>query len=326
MNSLYPLKFKPVYKEKIWGGRKLKNLYGHDFSPLANCGEAWLLSGVPGEQSVVSEGFLEGNELNELVEVYMEDLVGDLVYERYGEVFPILVKLLDTNDYLSIQVHPDDALAQKRHGSYGKTEMWYILDAGPDARLISGFSKAVDQAQYLQYLEQKRLREILNEERAQKGDVFFTPAGRVHALGPDLVLAEIQQTSDVTYRIYDWDRLDHRGMARELHTAQALDAIDFAIPESCKTSYTEKENGSTNLVSAPQFTTNLVHVKNSLRKDYSELDSFVIYLCTEGECDLIYPEGNIRIRAGECVLIPNVMEFILLSPKPMARILETYIV
>ncbi len=326
MNSLYPLKFKPVYKEKIWGGRKLKTLYGHDFSPLANCGEAWLLSGVPGEQSVVSEGFLEGNELNELVEVYMEDLVGDLVYERFGEVFPILVKLLDTNDYLSIQVHPDDKLAQKRHGSSGKTEMWYILDNEPDASLISGFKRAMDKETYLQFLEQKRLREVLNEETVKKGDVFFTPAGRVHALGPGLVLAEIQQTSDVTYRIYDWDRLDHRGMSRELHTEQALDAIDFSIPETYRTLYTEKENGSTRLVSAPQFTTNLISVKNSLRKDYSELDSFVIYLCTEGECDLIYPEGNIRIHAGECVLVPNLMEFILLSPKPMARILETYIV
>jgi len=326
MNSLYPLKFKPAFKDKIWGGRKVQTLFGLDFSPLPNCGEVWLLSGVPGEQSIVSEGFLEGNELNELIEVYMEDLVGDLVYERFGEIFPILVKLIDSNDFLSIQVHPDDELAMKRHGGSGKTEMWYIIDAEKDASLISGFNRPMNKETYLRALEEKRIPEIMNSEKVSKGDVFFTPAGRVHALGPGMVLAEIQQTSDITYRIYDWDRIDHRGMSRELHTEQALDAIDFSIPESYRTLYKEKDNGSVSLVKSPQFTTNLIQISKPLKKDYTDLDSFVIYLCTEGSCELIYPDGSVEIKAGECVLIPNLLDILLLSPKPMARILETYIV
>ena len=218
MNTLYPLKFKPLFLDKIWGGQKIKNVLGQNVGDIPNCGEAWVLSGVNGHQTIVSEGFLEGNELNELAEIYMGDLLGDQVYEKYGTEFPILVKILDTNDYLSIQVHPDDELAMKRHAGNGKTEMWYIIQADDEAELITGFKTKINKQEYLTHLNNKTLKSVLNIEKVKAGEVYYTPAGRVHALGPGMLLAEIQQTSDITYRIYDWDRIDHRGILRELHT------------------------------------------------------------------------------------------------------------
>ena len=225
MNDLYPLKFKPIFKEKIWGGNKIQTVFGMDYSPLANCGEAWVLSGYGDETSVVSNGFLAENQLDELIEIYMGDLVGEAVYEKYGYKFPLLIKILNSSDWLSIQVHPDDKLAESRHNDLGKTEMWYIADAEPGAELISGFNQQMDSELYLSNLKNGTLKEIMNYEKVQKGDVYFIPAGRVHAIGPGLLLFEIQQTSDLTYRIYDFDRVDDKGNPRQLHTDLALDAL-----------------------------------------------------------------------------------------------------
>ncbi len=324
MSLLYPLKFIPLFKEKVWGGEKIRTDLGMDFSPLLNCGEAWVLSGVPGSQTVVSNGFLKGNGLNELVEVYMDDLVGEKAFDRYKEQFPILVKFIDSNDWLSIQVHPDDALAAKRKTGNGKTEMWYIMDAGMGAELISGFNREVNQKVYLDHMEQKRLKEILNVERVQRGDVFFMPAGRVHTLGPGVLLAEIQQTSDTTYRIYDWDRVDSEGKSRELHTEQALDAIDFEVHDTYRTYYKQVENETVNLVDCHAFTTNLLEFNRPLEKNFSYLDSFVIYLCAEGSCKVKYDQGEESLTRGEVILIPAMMENILLSPKPQAKLLEIF--
>ncbi len=202
MSKLYPLKFKPVYKDKIWGGQKINTVLGRDFSPLPNCGEVWVLSGVEGNQTEIEDGFLEGNELNELVEIYMGELVGDKVFEQYGNEFPILIKFIDANDWLSIQVHPDDELAMERHGTLGKTEMWYILDAEKKSELISGFSTKVSKEEYVKHLDNKTLKNIMNFTPVQKGDVFYIPAGRVHALGPGILLAEIQQTDSAFDRNY----------------------------------------------------------------------------------------------------------------------------
>ncbi|MHC1708428.1 MAG: type I phosphomannose isomerase catalytic subunit [Bacteroidales bacterium] len=325
MNTLYPLKFKPVFKEKIWGGNKIRTLLGMDYGALQNCGEAWVLSGVNGNQSIVSIGFLEDNELNELVEVYMGDLVGDEVYEKYGDEFPILVKFIDTNDYLSIQVHPDDNLAQLRHKTNGKTEMWYIIDSEPGAELISGFNRKVSREEYLSYFRQNRLREVLHSESVNKGDVFYTPSGRVHAIGPGILLAEIQQTSDTTYRIYDWDRQDEKGQSRELHTELALDAIDFSEVKDAKTKYAVKVDGSSALIKSPHFTTNIIQTSKSLKKDYSEVDSFVIYLCTEGHIKVMCPEGTVEVRKGEVLLIPNLIKHVGIVPEISSTILEVYI-
>jgi len=326
MNQLYPLKFKPVFKEKIWGGNKIKTELGMDFSPLPNCGEVWMLSGVDSNISVVSNGFLEGNELNELIEIYMGDLLGDAVFDKFGNEFPLLIKFIDANDYLSIQVHPDDELAAKRKTGYGKTEMWYILQADENAELISGFNQKVNKETYLKHLENKTLKKILNVEKVKKDDVFYIPAGRIHALCPGLLLAEIQQTSDTTYRIYDWDRVDDNGNPRQLHIDEALDAIDFDLHTSYKTDYVSKKNKTVKILETPYFTTNVLDFNQKLEKDYEELDSFVIYTCTAGKCNLIYNDEHIDLKTGEVILLPAEVKKIQLQPINECKLLETYIV
>ncbi len=324
MNMLYPLKFKPIYKDKIWGGQKISTVLGNDFSPLPNCGEVWVLSGVEGNQSVIENGKLAGNELNELVEVYLGDLIGDKIYQKFGNEFPILVKFIDANDWLSIQVHPNDELALKRHNSLGKTEMWYVLDAEPDSELICGFNRKVSRDEYLKHLENKTLKSILNIEKVKKGDVLYIPSGRVHALGPGVLLAEIQQTSDVTYRIYDWDRIDSAGMMRELHTDLALDALDFNVYDNYKIRYHDHINETVKLVESPYFTTNLIHLNNTMRKDYSEMDSFVIYLCVEGAFELEMENITTNVTLSEAILLPATTEIVTIYPKPATKILEVY--
>lgn len=325
MQTLYPLKFKPIFLDKIWGGDRIKTVLDLDFAPLPNCGEVWALSGVKANQSIVENGFLAGNELNELIEIYMDDLVGGDVYQKYGNEFPILIKFIDANDYLSIQVHPDDELANIRHEGSGKTEMWYIIKAEKDAELISGFNKKMDQEKYLDHLKKKSLKDILNIEKVKAGDVFYIPSGRVHALGPGILLTEIQQTSDLTYRIYDWDRVDDKGQSRELHTAMALDAIDFDFYKDYKTNYDKKVNQTVQLVESPYFNTNLLDFSKPLIKDYSELDSFVIYICPDGDIDIKYPGGIIGLKTGESLLIPAELTEIQLFPQRKSKILEVYI-
>lgn len=325
MNSLYPLKFNSIFKDKIWGGQKINSIMEMEFEGLPNCGEAWILSGVEEEQSVVNNGFLAKNELNELVEVYMGDLVGEKNYEQFGNQFPILIKIIDANDWLSIQVHPDDKLATKRGLASGKTEMWYILDAEKDSELISGFSKKVSKEEYLNLLNNKTLTTVLNHEKVKKGDVFYMPAGRVHALGSGILLAEIQQTSDTTYRIYDYDRIDVAGNLRELHTEEALDALDFEVYPDYRTRYKSEKNKTENLVKTEYFTTNILELDAPLSKDYSALDSFVIYVCVEGNYGLIYDGGNLKVKKGETVLIPATTEEVKIIPTPDTKLLEVYI-
>ena len=325
MNSLYPFKFKPIYKDKIWGGDKIKTLFGRDYSPLPNCGESWELSGVEDNLSVVTNGFLEGNNLEELIEVYMGDLVGEKNYEKFGLHFPILIKIIDSHDWLSVQVHPDDTLAMKRHQQNGKTEMWYVLQADKNAQLVNGFSRELDKEKFQQYFRNKKLTEVLNYENVKDGDVFYIPAGRIHALGTGICLAEIQQTSDITYRIYDWDRKDDKGNPRELHYEQSLDAIDYKGIDSNKIISSSKPNISKNLVESPYFTTNTLAFDKPLDIDYFELDSFVIYLCTEGKFTIEYSQGKEIIQKGETVLIPAELHELRLVPEPSAKLLEVYI-
>lgn len=326
MNELYPLKFKPVFDDRIWGGEKIRTRLGLDFSPLTRCAEAWVLSGYEGKQTIVSNGFLEGNEINELIEVYMDDLIGGNVFETTGETFPLLIKFLDSRDWLSIQVHPDDELAHKRNLPNGKTEMWYVLDAEKDSQLIAGFNRKISQKQYLDHLQNKTLREIMNFEKVNPGDVFFMPAGRVHALGPGILLAEIQQTSDATYRIYDWDRKDAQGNERELHTELALAAIDFNIYPEYKTLYKPGLNETVNLASSGYFTTNLMELAQPLRKDYEELDSFVVYICLDGGMKIKTGVNSTTVMKGEVVLIPAIINKVEIFPERKVKFLEVFIV
>ncbi len=324
--KIYPLKFKPILKDKIWGGNKLKTWLNKDISHLPNCGESWEISGVQNDVSIVANGFLAGNTLQEIIEIYMGDLVGDKIYEKFGIEFPLLIKFIDANDVLSIQVHPDDKTAGERHNAFGKTEMWYIIQADEGAELISGFNREVDKKVYLEHLKSKNLKEILNNEKVDGGDVFFMPSGRVHAIGSGILLAEIQQTSDITYRIYDWDRTDADGKGRELHTDLAVDVIDYKHYKNYRTNYENIPNTEVALANCPYFTTNLLDFDKTIRKDYNQIDSFVILMCIEGEFYIDYGiDKNLKVATGETILIPAELKEIELKPVKQAKLLEVFI-
>ena len=261
---LYPLKFHPILKKKIWGGERLAyKSEEHEES----IGESWEISAVEDNISVVSNGILADNDLQELIEVYMGDLVGDHIYEKFGIEFPLLIKYIDANDDLSIQVHPDDETAKERHNAYGKTEMWYIVDAEKDSSLVLGFNHEIDKATYLQALHQNKLMDLLNVQKVKKGESFFIPAGLVHAIGKGCLIAEIQQTSDITYRIYDYNRKDANGNTRELHTDLATDVINYSYQPQHRVNYTPQDNQSAKLVKCPYFTTNLLVFDRDIEKE-----------------------------------------------------------
>jgi len=326
---LYPVKFVPRLKERLWGGKELlaKAKAGKvsNIDPQKSYGESWELSAVAGDVSVVANGFLKRNNLEEIIEVYMGNLVGDTVYDRYGLTFPLLIKSLDCHDVLSVQVHPDDGLAAERHNSYGKTEMWYVVDCEPGAALYVGFrDTTITREQYIAAVNEDRLPEILNRVEVKAGDVFFIPAGTVHALGKGIEVLEIQQTSDITYRIYDWNRTDAEGRSRELHTALAVDAIDFSRDgEACHIEYAPKTNESVGVVDCPYFTTNLISLDGTCEKEYMSLDSFVLYICARGEASVRMGDATEHIGPLDLVMIPAEADSVELSGK--ADLLEVYI-
>ncbi len=303
----------------------MKKVANIDFEPLPNCGEAWLISGIKGNESVVLEGWLEGNTLNEIVEIYMSDLLGDEAYTKYGEEFPLLIKLIDATEDLSIQVHPTQELAEKRGLENGKTEMWYIMESDKDSSLISGFKKEISKEEFKDLVLKNELESVLNYEPTKKGDVFYMPGGRVHSIGKGIFLAEIQQSSDTTYRIYDWNRKDDKGKGRKLHLEESLDAIDFKVSDNYRTEYELKKNETTPIVKSPFFITNTIQLTEAIKKDYSELDSFVVYLAVEGEVEIIYDEGVVSLKTGEAVLIPAIIQHIAINPKKSAKLLEVYL-
>ncbi|HEY9196780.1 MAG TPA: type I phosphomannose isomerase catalytic subunit [Mucilaginibacter sp.] len=325
MPALYPLKFKTIYKDKIWGGQKIKTYLHKDFGELPNCGETWEISGVKSDVSVVDGGALDGESLAVLLENYKEELVGKKVYEHFGNIFPLLVKFIDANDDLSVQVHPDDELAKKRHNSFGKTEMWYIIEADKGSTLITGFNQEMDEQKYVDALNSGHIMDILNREDAVAGDVFFLPAGRVHTIGKGLLIAEIQQTSDITYRIYDFDRVDDHGNKRELHTEEALAAIDYKHYPDYKTRYEAKKDETVQVVSCPYFTTSVLDFDKSTLKDYSALDSFVIHVCVEGAYNLTCNGESYPVKMGECILLPKSIDHVELETTGGFKILESYI-
>ena len=325
MSDLYPLKFNPIFKEKIWGGQKIKTILGKDFSPLKNCGETWELSGVKGNVSEVSNGALKGKSLTQLINSQGEALLGKKIIQKYGSEFPLLVKFIDANDDLSVQVHPDDRLARKRHDSFGKTEMWYIMQADEGSSLVTGFNREMDKETYLDYFNKGQLMDILNQEQVNAGDVYFIPAGRVHTIGKGLLLAEIQQTSDVTYRIYDFDRVDDQGNQRELHVDEALDAIDYEFHDNYRTSYTDPKDGKTKLVSCPYFTTNKLRVEKFLDVDHGSLDCFKIYVVLDGKGQIKFDSGVTDIAGGEVILVPASVKKYSLETSGGLTMLESYI-
>lgn len=310
MALFYPLTFYPILKERIWGGTKLKT-YLNKPIPSEITGESWEISTVPNDISVVNNGSFSGKNLNELINLYPEEILGKTVYARFGKQFPLLFKYLDAREDLSIQLHPNDELAQKRHNSFGKTEMWYVMQADENSRLIVGFKEDSSQEEYIQYIENKKLTSLLNEIPVKKGDVFFLETGTIHAIGAGIVIAEIQQTSDVTYRIYDWDRVDANGNERELHTQLALDAINYKTTFA-KKEYKSTENISTSLVDCPYFKTNIIPLNGELFIEKNN-DSFMVFMCTEGNFELFLNDGKYTYQTGDTVLLPAILTSFILK-------------
>jgi len=328
MNTLYPLKFRSNYKDRIWGGEKLKTFFGRNL-PNSKIGESWELSAIKGSVSKVANGFLKGNSLQELIEIYMGDLVGDKIYEVFGIEFPLLIKFIDANDNLSVQVHPNDELAMKNHNAFGKTEMWYVIDAEPGAAIIAGFKEQLNKNTFRDIInldDKTELLESFSCEFAYPGDVYFIPAGLIHAIGQGVLLAEIQQTSDITYRIYDYDRLDGKGKPRPLHIDYALEAIDFKVEENYKTQYVEKVNQLSKIVDCKYFTTSILNIDKNISRDYEFVDSFIVYICIDGIVDIEYDNAKTeRMSKGDTYLIPAVLKNIQLKPLSKSKILEVFV-
>ena len=320
--ALYPLVFQPILKEKIWGGEKL-NKHFNKPSHSKKLGESWEVSTVPNDVSVVANGDLKGESLQDLVNDYSSELLGEKNWKRFGNAFPLLIKFIDAKEDLSIQLHPNDELAKKRHNSFGKTEMWYVMQADKGANLIVGFNGDIDKATYLKHLENNTLTEILNFDKVKEGDTYFIEAGRVHAIGAGVLLAEIQQTSDVTYRVYDWDRTDADGNMRELHNDIAIDAFNFEMPNDFKIDYKKQKNASNKIVSCPFFTTNFIEINSEIHKE-NTYDSFIIYMCVDGNVEILTNGSSTMISKGETILIPaNIKDFKLKSS--YGRLLEVYV-
>jgi len=322
MDALYPLKFQPILKDKIWGGQKLHQIL-HKPTTSKNAGESWEISDVEGDTSVVANGALQGSSLNYLLETHTSDLLGEKNFRQFGTKFPLLIKFIDAKEDLSVQLHPNDQLAKARHNSFGKTEMWYVVQADPESNLIVGFNQEMTQEFYLKHLEDKTLQSILNFDTVKAGDAYFIEVGRIHAIGAGVLLAEIQQTSDITYRVYDWDRVDSEGNERELHNDIALEAFDFDMPDNFRVNYTKDSDSPTELVSCPYFTTNVFKVNDTILKENTH-DSFMIYMCVEGKAQIEVDGNQTEISMGETVLIPACIKRFSISANH-AKLLEVYV-
>ena len=319
---LYPFKFQPILKDKIWGGQKLQKILKKP-TTSAEAGESWEISDVQGDTSIVSNGTMAGTSLKSLMELHTTELLGHKNFQQFGTKFPLLIKFIDAKLDLSVQLHPNDALAKARHNSFGKTEMWYVVQADSDSNLIVGFNQPMTKELYLKHLEAKTLECILNFDKVDAGDTYFIEVGRIHAIGAGVLLAEIQQTSDITYRVYDWDRVDSEGNHRELHNDIALEAFDFDMPDNYRVNYSRDSQTSTELVSCPYFTTNVIEVKTSLLVKNNH-DSFMIYMCVEGSAVINIEGYQTEFSMGETVLIPACIKSFSISTNH-AKLLEVYI-
>ncbi len=324
-NKLYPLKFHPIIKEKIWGGTKLDQLLNKS-SNSSIVGESWELSAVQDNVSIVANGVLQGTSLLSLIEEHKEDLVGKKVYQQFGVQFPLLIKFIDAHKDLSIQLHPNDKLAKERHDSFGKTEMWYVMQADEGANLIVDFKEKITKETYQNALENNQIEGLLNFEAITKGDSYFISAGKIHAIGKGALIAEIQQTSDITYRVYDWGRKDKSGNSRELHTELALDALDFNAEKNFKLDYDKTINTVNTLATTTYFQTNFIHItENQILRDYSIQDSFKVLMCVEGSGQIETGSFTEKISLGETILLPASISELGISSEAEIKLLEIYV-
>ena len=316
----YPIKFTPILKKRIWGGNKLHKLLGKEAQDFP-VGESWEVSTIPGSVSVVANGELKGKSLQKLIETHKAAFLGEDIYEKYGTKFPLLIKYIDAKTDLSVQLHPNDELALKRHNCFGKEEMWYIMQADADSHLYIGFNQKLNKEEYQEHLANKTLPSVLHKEKGQKDAVYQIPTGRVHAIGAGVLLAEIQQSSDITYRIYDWDRKDSNGKGRELHTELAIEAIDFKVPDTYQTYYQDKENFYTSIIDTAYYKTKLLHLTTLKQVATTSKDSFSIYMCVAGQGGFFTELHNVSIKMGECVLIPASLQKYTIKPEGSMKLL-----
>ncbi len=316
----YPIQFEPILKERIWGGTKLKSYLNKPIHSNIT-GESWEISTVENDVSIISNGIFKGKSLIELINLHPEEILGIKVYKNFGKQFPLLFKYLDAREDLSIQLHPNDALAKTRHNSFGKTEMWYVMQADDNARLIVGFKEKSNKEEYLKSIEDKKLLSILDIKKVSKGDVFFLETGTIHAIGAGIVIAEIQQTSDITYRIFDFDRVDASGNTRELHNDLALEAINYNVVDAEK-KYYKIDNLINEVVDCEYFTTNYIPLTDVLKFELNK-ESFKVLMCVEGSFELKLNEEIYKYKVGDTILIPAFIGSFEISGK--ASLLEIYI-
>lgn len=323
--SIYQfLKFEPILKEKIWGGEKMTSLLNKK-SNLKNIGESWEISGVKEAVSVVTNKGLKGFSLNDLIQRYKDEFVGGKVYKQFGDSFPLLIKFLDAKTALSVQLHPNNDLAKKRHNSFGKNEMWYVVQADAFANIIIGLKENSNEKEFLHHTNNKTLLQLLNTKEIKKGDSYFVPAGTIHAIGAGALIAEIQQTSDITYRVYDWERPNSDSTLRELHTQAAKEAIDYIAKDSYKADYIEKENNTSEIISCSYFTTSILPLNGKVEINHQEKDSFFIYMCVLGNVTFQYEDQTENLQLGETLLVPACMRKFKIIAKEKSKLLEVYI-
>lgn len=324
-NLLEPLLFTPLLKSKLWGGRRLSTMFGSDDQDKELVGEAWLMSNYENSETVIRGGAFAGQTLSSLIKVYGKRLMGQSLYERFGNRFPLLIKLIDTYRDLSVQVHPTDAVAHALNLPSGKTEMWYILDAKPNASIIMGFNEKVTPNNLEKHIVDGTLCRYLNSHSVTSGDCFFIPAGLIHSIGPGILLLEIQQSSDATFRVYDFNRRDASGKLRDLHIPQAQKALDFSLHDSSSTPYEKVDNAPVLLQQTSFFTTRLYRITDNYALDLSA-DRFVALIAIEGEGVLKSGSWQHTLKVGDAVLIPAELYDAVVAPSGDAfRFVETYV-
>ena len=328
---LYPFKFRAQLFHKIWGGHSIEKWYDYVPADYENVGEAWVMSDVEKYPTEVSNGAHAGDSLQDLLEVYMDELVGEKVYDVFGNHFPLLLKFIDATDDLSIQVHPDDDYALENEKSLGKTEMWYVLPSKGDAAIYLGWNQQMNVSLIHAAIADGTLSEYLREYRVHEGDVAYIPAGTVHAMRRNTIVAEIQENSDITYRLYDYNRIGNDGKKRPLKLDKALQVMDFNPDNEASYAPTmPRIDGVVNLKKTPYFTANLLSPTRPVQRDYAPLDSFVAYMCVEGQCEVTAldcetEDKSVSMRMGEAVLIPATLNDILITPQGHCKLIEVYV-
>lgn len=328
---LYPFKFRAQLFHKIWGGHSIEKWYDYVPADYENVGEAWVMSDVEKYPTEVSNGAHAGDSLQDLLEVYMDELVGEKVYDVFGNHFPLLLKFIDATDDLSIQVHPDDDYALENEKSLGKTEMWYVLPSKGDAAIYLGWNQQMNLSLIHAAIADGTLSEYLREYKVHEGDVAYIPAGTVHAMRRNTIVAEIQENSDITYRLYDYNRIGNDGKKRPLKLDKALQVMDFNPDNEASYAPTmPRIDGVVNLKKTPYFTANLLSPTRPVQRDYAPLDSFVAYMCVEGQCEVTAldcetEDKSVSMRMGEAVLIPATLNDILITPQGHCKLIEIYV-